>query len=198
MQSPIHNKCYSEHLYSNSLKRGHLCIQWNSSIPTPRNEDTSVYSGTPLFQHPETRTPLYNSGHSSIPTPRNEDTSVYSVTPLFQHPETRTPLYTVELLYSNSPKRGHLCIQWNSSIPTPRNEDTSVYSGTPLFQLPETRTPLYTVELLYSNSLKRGHLCINFINQDTLICPTDPYKEIPLDISCTPLPPFHTHTTHTS
>ena len=163
-------------LYSNTLKWGHLCIQWNSSIPTPWNEDTSVYSGTPLFQHPEMRTPLYTVellysntlkwGHlciqwnSSIPTPWNEDTSVYSGTPLFQHPEMRTPLYTVKLLYSNTLKWGHLCIQWNSSIPTPWNEDTSVYSGTPLFQPPEMRTPLYTVELLYSNSLKWGHLCI--------------------------------------
>ena len=33
-------------------------------------------------------------------------------------PEMRTPLYTVEPLYSNPLKRGHLCIQWNSSIPT--------------------------------------------------------------------------------
>ena len=44
---------------SNTLKWGHLCIQWNSSIPTPWNVDTSVYSGTPLFQHPEMWTPLY-------------------------------------------------------------------------------------------------------------------------------------------
>ena len=28
-------------------------------IPTPWNEDISVYSGTPLFQPPEMRTPLY-------------------------------------------------------------------------------------------------------------------------------------------
>ena len=88
------------------------------------------------------------------------NTSVYSGTPLFQPPEMRIPLYTVELLYSNTLKWGHLCIQWNSSIPTPWNEDTSVYSGTPLFQHPEMRTPLYTVELLYSNTLKWGHLCI--------------------------------------
>ena len=160
------------------LKWGHLCIQWNSSIPTPWNEDTSVYSGTPLFQPHEMRTPLYTVellysnpmkwGHfciqwnSSIPTPWNEDTSVYSGTPLFQPHEMRTPLYTVELLYSNPMKWGHLCIQWNSSIPTPWNEDTSVYSGTPLFQHPEMRTPLYTVELLYSNTLKWGHLCIQW------------------------------------
>ena len=91
----------------------------------------------------------------SVPTPWNEDTSVYSGTPLFQHSEMRTPLYTVESLYSNTLKWGHLCIQWNS---TPWNEDTSVYSGTPLFQLPEMRTPLYTVELLYSDPLKWGHL----------------------------------------
>ena len=25
----------------------------------PGNEDTSIYSGTTLFQHPEMRTPLY-------------------------------------------------------------------------------------------------------------------------------------------
>ena len=147
MRTPLYTV---ELLYSNTLKWGHLCIQWNSSIPTPWNEDTSVYSGTPLFQHPEMRTPLYTVellysnplkwGHlciqwnSSIPTPWNEDTSVYSGTPLFQSP-------------------------WN--------EDTSVYSGTPLFQHPEMRTPLYTVELLYSNTLKWGHLCI----KDTWICP---------------------------
>ena len=46
-------------LYSNTLKWGHLCIQWSPSIPTPWNEDTSVYSEAPLFQHPEMRTPLY-------------------------------------------------------------------------------------------------------------------------------------------
>ena len=142
MRTPLYTV---ELLYSNPLKWGHLCIQWNSSIPTPWNEDTSVYSGTPLFQHPEMRTPLYTVellysntlkwGHlciqwnSSIPTPWNEDTSVYSGTPLFQHPEMRTPLYTVELLYSK---------------PT------------------EMRTPLYTVELLYSNPLKWGHLCIQW------------------------------------
>ena len=80
----------------NTLKWGHLCIQWNSSIPRPWNVDTSVYSETPLFQHPVMRTPLYTvellysntlkCGHlciqwnSSIPTPWNEDTSVYSGT----------------------------------------------------------------------------------------------------------------------
>ncbi len=32
---------------------------------------------------------------------------------------TEVPLYTVEPLYSNPLKRGHLCIQWNPSIPTP-------------------------------------------------------------------------------
>ena len=48
-----------EPLYSNTMKWGHLCIQWNLSIPTPWNEDTSVYSGTPLFQNSEMRTPLY-------------------------------------------------------------------------------------------------------------------------------------------
>ena len=141
MRTPLYTV---ELLYSNTLKWGHLCIQWNSSIPTPWNEDTSVYSGTPLFQHPEMRTPLYTVellysntlkwGHP-----------IYSGTPLFQPPEMRTPLYTVELLYSN-----------------PWNEDTSVYSGTPLFQHPEMRTPLYTVELLYSNTLKWGHLCIQW------------------------------------
>ena len=94
-------------------------LQWNS-IPTFWNEDTCIQ-------------------WNSIPTFWNEDTSVYSGTP-FQHPEMRTPLYTVELLYSNTLKWGHLCIQWNSSIPTPWNEDTSVYSGTPLFQHPEMRT----------------------------------------------------------
>ena len=51
----------------------HLCIQWNTSIPTPWNKDTSVYNGFPLFQV------------------LNEDTSVYG----------GTPLYTVEHLYSN-------------------------------------------------------------------------------------------------
>ena len=102
------------------------------------------YRGSTVFQLPEI-------GHLDV-----------SATPLFQHPEMGTPLYTVELLYSNTLKWGHLCIQWNSSIPTPWNEDTSVYSGTPLFQHPEMRTPLYTVELLYSNTLKWGHLCIQW------------------------------------
>ena len=141
MRTPLYTV---EPLYSNTLKWGHLCIQWNSSIPTPWNEDTSVYSGTPLFQPPEMRTPLYTVeplysntlkwGHlciqwnSSIPTPWNEDTSVYSGTPLFQPPEVWTPLYTVELLYSNTLKWEHLCI----------------YSGTSLFQ----PTPS-----------KWGHLC---------------------------------------
>ena len=79
---------------------------WNPS--TPWNEDTAlyVYSGTPLFQLPEMRTPLYT-------------------VELFQLPEMRTPLYTVEFLYFNPLKWGHLCIQWNSSISTPWNEDTS-------------------------------------------------------------------------
>ena len=141
MRTPLYTV---EFLYYNPLKWGHLCIQWNSSIPTPWNEDTSVYSGTPLLQPPELRAPLYTvellysnplkRGHlciqwnSSIPTPS---------------PEMRTPLYTVELLYSNTLKWGHLCIQWNPSIPTPWNEDTSVYSGTPLFQPPEMSTPSY-------------------------------------------------------
>ena len=143
MRTPLYTV---EPLYSNPLKWGHLCIQWNLSIPTPWNEDTSVYSGTPLFQPPETRTPLYTveplysnplkRGHHlyiqwnpSILTPWNEVTSVYSGTSLFQLPEMRTPLYTVE--------------------PS-------------LFQLPEMRTPLYTVEPLYSNPLKWGHLCIQW------------------------------------
>ena len=107
MRAPLYTV---EHLYSNSLKWGHLCIQWNTSIPTPWNEDTSVCSGTPLFQHPEMRTPLYavellysntlKWGHlsmqwnSSIPAPWNEGTSVYSGTPLFQLPEMRKLLYT--------------------------------------------------------------------------------------------------------
>ena len=109
--------------------------------PFYSSEDTSVYSGTPLFQHPGVRTPLYTVeplysntlewGHlciqwnPSIPTPWSED---------------------------------RLCIQWNPSIPTPWSEDTSVYSGTPLFQHPGVRTPLYTVEPLYSNTLEWGHL----------------------------------------
>ena len=71
-----------EPLYSNSRC---LCIQWNPSIPT---QDSSVYSGTPLFQ-------------LKIP--------LYTVEPL------KMPLYTVEPLYSNS---RCLCIQWNPSIPT--------------------------------------------------------------------------------
>ena len=74
-----------------------------------------MYSGTPLFQHPEMRTPLYK--WNFIPTPEMRTTSVtqwnslfqppemrtplYTVEPLFQPPEMRTPLYTVELLYSN-------------------------------------------------------------------------------------------------
>ena len=78
--------------YSNTMKWGHLCIQWNSSIPTPWNENTSVYRGTPLFQLPEMRTPLYRvellysntlkwehlciEWNPSIPTPWNENTSV--------------------------------------------------------------------------------------------------------------------------
>ncbi len=71
----------------------------------------------------------------------------------------RTPLYTVEPLYSNPLKWGHLCVQWNPSIPTPWNEDTC---GIPLFQPPEMRTPLCTVEPLYSNPLKWGHLCVQW------------------------------------
>ena len=102
-------------------------IIYNPSIPTYWNEDTSIYSGTPLFQHPEMRTPLYTVeplyshllrwGHfyiqwnPSIPTPWNEDTSAYSGTPLFPLTEMRTLLYTVEPLYSNSLKWGHLCIK---------------------------------------------------------------------------------------
>ena len=43
----------------NSSMKWYLCIRWNPSIPTPWNEDTSVYSGTHLFQLPEMRTPLY-------------------------------------------------------------------------------------------------------------------------------------------
>ena len=46
------------------------------SIPTPWNEDTSVYSGTPLFQWGH----LCIQWNSSIPTPWNEDTSVCSGT----------------------------------------------------------------------------------------------------------------------
>ena len=53
MRTPLYTV---ELLYSNTLKWGHLCIQWNSSIPNFLNEDTSVYSGTP---NPEMRTPLY-------------------------------------------------------------------------------------------------------------------------------------------
>ena len=53
---------------------------------------TPLYnSGTPLFQPPEIRTPLYK-----MELPSNEDTSIYSGTPLFQSSEMRTPLYTVE------------------------------------------------------------------------------------------------------
>ena len=48
-----------ELLYSNPLIREHLYIQRNLSIPTSRNEDTSVNSGTLLFQPPEMRTPVY-------------------------------------------------------------------------------------------------------------------------------------------
>ena len=59
-----------------SIQWGHLCIQWNPSIPTPWNEDTSVYSGTPLFQWGH----LCIQWNSSIPTPWNEDTSVCSGT----------------------------------------------------------------------------------------------------------------------
>ena len=119
MRTPLYTV---ELLYSNTLKWGHLCIQWNSSTPTPWNEDTSVYSGTPLFQPPEMRTPLYTVEHlysnnlkwghlciqwnSSIPTLWNEDTSVYSGTPLFQPPEMRTPVYSD----SNRLKWGHFCI----------------------------------------------------------------------------------------
>ena len=44
---------------------------------------------------------------------------IHTGTTLFQLPEMWTPLYTVELLYSNPLKCGHLCIQWNSSILTP-------------------------------------------------------------------------------
>ena len=55
------------------------------SIPTPWNEDTSVYSGTPM------RTP------------------VYSGTPLFQPPEMRTHLYAVEHLFEMR-TQGHLDI----------------------------------------------------------------------------------------
>ena len=159
-----------ELLYSNTLKWGHLCIQWNSSISTPWNEDTSVYSGTPLFQTPWNEDTSVYSGTPLFQTPWNEDTSVYSGTPLFQtpwnedtsvysellysrHPEMRTPLYTVELLYSRHP---------------------------------EMRTPLYTVELLYSNPLKWGHLCIQWNssiptpwNEDTSVYSGTPLFQTP-------------------
>ena len=55
--------CFREKFSSANLHKFNssrtLCIQWNPSIPTPWSEDTSVYSGTPLFQHPGVRTPLY-------------------------------------------------------------------------------------------------------------------------------------------
>ena len=54
-------------------------------------KDTSVYNGTPLFQHPEMRTPLYTVELLDIPTPWNEDTTVYSEIPLFKHPEMEKP-----------------------------------------------------------------------------------------------------------
>ena len=177
--------------------------------PTLKWGPTSVYSGAPLFQLPEmTSSPArihsfpsshdpspWNHSeptsvgqcHTSTPTPRNEDTSDGAVvTHLFQPPEMRTPLYTVELIYSNPLKWGHLCTQWNSSIPTPWNEDTSVHSGTPLFQPPEMRTPLYTVELIYSNPLKWGHLCIQWNssiptpwNEDTSVHSGTPLFQLP-------------------
>ena len=72
------------------------CVFQNSVLKVSRN----VISGyktdirTILFQHPETRTPLYNI-----------------VEPLYSNTlEMMTPLYTVEPLYSNTLKQGHLCI----------------------------------------------------------------------------------------
>ena len=56
-----------ESLYSNTL-----------------NEDTSVYSGTPLFQHPEMRTPLY------------------TVEPLYSNTLKWTPLFS--LICPNVPR----------------------------------------------------------------------------------------------
>ena len=49
-------------------------VQWNSSIyselfySNPLNENTTVHSGTSLFQHPEMKTPLYTM-NSFILTP---------------------------------------------------------------------------------------------------------------------------------
>ena len=60
-------------------------------------------------------------------------------------------LDTMEPLYSNPLKWGHLCIQWNPFLPTPWNRTTLYTVEPPLFQPPKMRTPLYTVELLYSN-----------------------------------------------
>ena len=125
------------------------------SISTPW-KDTSVYSGTPLFQHPEMRIPLYTV-KPLYSNPWNEGTSVYSGTPLFQHPEMRipgTPLFQLmnwgHLCNETPLFQEDTCIQWNSSIPTHETR-TPVYSGASLFQLSETRTPLYVVKPLYSN-----------------------------------------------
>ena len=66
MRTPLYTV---EPLYSNLLKWGHLCIQWNPSIPTSWNEDTSVYSGTPLFQPWNEDTPYtlcLKSGHFNL------------------------------------------------------------------------------------------------------------------------------------
>ena len=71
---------------------------------------------------------LYNgkSGHIAyftvyikMTTYHKNDNIQLSVYIPLQPPEMRTSLYRVEPLYSNTLKRGHLCIQWNSSIPTP-------------------------------------------------------------------------------
>ena len=66
-----------------------------------------------LFQHPEMMTP---SVYSGIQPPEMWTHSVYIETSLFQYPEMMTSLYTVESLYSNPLKLGHLCIQWNTSL----------------------------------------------------------------------------------
>ena len=73
----------------------------------------------------------------------------------------RTPLYTVKLLYSNTLKWGHLCLQCNSSIPTTWNEDTFVYSE-PLYSNPWNEDTFVYSETPLFQPLKWGHLCLQW------------------------------------
>ena len=88
-----HIRKNSGELYT--LKWGYLCIQWNSSIPTPWNEDTSIQwnSSIPIPWNANTSVYIGTSlfRHFCIPlsTTSWKDFSIYSGTHLFQHPEMR-------------------------------------------------------------------------------------------------------------